>query len=61
MPIDGRGDDLEIDAQGIDDGNDPARHEPDHREPLTLEVEVLPVPGEDAVRQQHATYTVTFE
>ena len=39
---------------GLDDVPDPGT-------PLTLEVEVLPVPGEESADNNQATYTVTFE
>jgi hypothetical protein len=50
-----------LDSQGIETAALPIDPEPDTDIPLTLEVTALPVPGEQVVDNNTATYTVTFE
>ncbi|MGH2951506.1 MAG: hypothetical protein ACRDKX_05625 [Solirubrobacterales bacterium] len=50
-----------LDSQGIETANLPIDPEPETGVPLTLEVTALPVPGEQVVDNNTATYTVTFE
>ena len=58
----GRGGPIaKLDAQGIETITLALDDTPDTDVPLTLQVEVLPVPGEQVVDNNTATYTVTFD
>ena len=60
VPLEGEGTIARLDASGIDDATLPLDDLPETDVPLTLEVEVLPVPGEEVADNNAATYTVTF-
>ena len=60
VPIEGEGTISKLDASGIEEVKVPIEETPDVDVPLTLEVEVLPVPGEEVSENNAATYTVTF-
>lgn len=61
LPIEGIAPPLSIDAQGIETGTLAIEEEPELNTPYTLEIEVLPVPGESVFDNNRATYTITFE
>jgi hypothetical protein len=61
IPIDGEAPPLNIDAQGIENATLAIEEEPEANTPYTLEVEVLPVPGESVFDNNRATYTILFE
>lgn len=61
LPIEGEAPPLELDAGGVDDAILAIEQEPELNTPYTLEVEVLPVPGESVFDNNRAIYTVTFE
>ena len=61
VPIDEQITITKLDSQGIEEAKLPLEDVPDVGTPLTLEVEVLPVPGEEVVENNTATYTVTFD
>ena len=61
VPLEGEGAIAKLDASGIEELTLPLEDEPDTDVPLTLEVEVFPVPGEEVADNNSATYTVTFE
>jgi hypothetical protein len=50
-----------LDAGGFEEVTMGLDDVPDTETPLTLEVEVLPVPGEESADNNAATYTVTFD
>lgn len=60
-PIEGQAEPIKLDAQGIRNVTIALDTTPDKGVPLTLEVEVLPVPGEQVVDNNKFTYTVTFD
>jgi hypothetical protein len=60
VPIEGQQDIPSLDAQGIKEQAIGFEAEPDTDAPLTLRVEVLPVPGETVTDNNTFTYTVTF-
>ena len=60
VPLQGDATIAKLDAQGIDEAALPLEDLPDTDVPLTLEVEVLPVLGEEVADNNAATYTVTF-
>ena len=60
MPLSGEGTIDKLDASGIDQVTLALEDMPDTGVALTLEVEVLPVPGEEVADNNAATYTVTF-
>ncbi len=60
VPLEGEGQINNLDAQGIDTVDLTLDDQPETNVPLTLEVEVLPVPGEESAENNAATYTVTF-
>ncbi len=60
VPLQGDATISKLDAQGIDEAALPLEDLPDTDVPLTLEVEVLPVLGEEVADNNAATYTVTF-
>lgn len=59
-PLEGEATIARLDASGIDDATLVLDDLPETGVPLTLEVEVLPVPGEEVADNNAATYTVTF-
>jgi hypothetical protein len=61
QPVEGELTIPRLDSQGIETAALPIDPEPDTGVPLTLEVTTLPVPGEQVVDNNTATYTVTFE
>ena len=61
VPLEGEGAIAKLDASGIEELTLPLEDAPDTDVPLTLEVEVFPVPGEEVADNNSATYTVTFE
>ncbi len=61
VPISGEGQIAKLDAQGIQELKLPLEDMPDIGAPLTLEVEVLAVLGEQVSDNNGATYTVTFD
>jgi hypothetical protein len=61
VPIEGEGTVSKLDASGIDEVKLTLEETPEANVPLTLEVEVLPVPGEEVSENNAATYTVTFD
>jgi hypothetical protein len=60
VPVEGEGTISKLDASGIDEVKVTLEETPELNVPLTLEVEVLPVPGEEVSENNAATYTVTF-
>ena len=60
VPIEGEGAIVKLDAQGIQDLKLPLEEVPDLETPLTLEVEVQAVLGEQVSDNNAATYNVTF-
>jgi hypothetical protein len=60
VPIEGEDQIPKLDASGITDLKIPLSDVPDVDVPLTLEIEVLPVPGEEVAENNAATYNVTF-
>jgi hypothetical protein len=60
VPIEGEGAIPKLDASGISELKLPLEETPDVDVPLVLEVEVLPVPGEEVSENNAATYNVTF-
>jgi hypothetical protein len=60
VPLSGEGSIAKLDASGIDEVKMALDDTPDTDVPLTLEVEVLPVLGEEVADNNAATYTVTF-
>ncbi len=60
VPLEGEATIARLDASGIDEADLTLDDAPDTDVPLTLEVEVLPVPGEEVSDNNVATYTVTF-
>ena len=60
VPLEGEETIARLDASGIDEATLTFDDSPDTDVPLTLEVEVLPVPGEEVSDNNVATYTVTF-
>jgi hypothetical protein len=60
VPIEGEGTISKLDAQGIDDVKVQLEDMPDVDVPLTLNVEVQAVLGEEVSDNNAATYTVTF-
>jgi hypothetical protein len=60
VPLRGEGTIDKLDASGIDETTLALEDMPDTDVPLTLEVEVLPVLGEEVADNNAATYTVTF-
>ena len=52
VPLEGEGTIARLDASGIDDVTIPLDDAPRPDVPLTLEVEVLPVPGEEVADEQ---------
>jgi hypothetical protein len=60
VPIEGEDQIPKLDAQGITDLKIPLTDTPDADVPLTLQIEVLPVPGEASSDNNAATYPVTF-
>ena len=61
MPLQGEGSIAKLDAQGIETITLGLEDMPDTDVPLTLQIEVLPVPGEAVSDNNAATYTVTFQ
>jgi hypothetical protein len=61
VPVEGEVAITNLDSQGIDEAKVTLDDTPDVDTPLTLEVEVLPVPGEESSDNNAATYTVTFD
>jgi hypothetical protein len=61
VPLQGEGSIAKLDAQGIETITLGLQDMPDTDVPLTLQVEVLPVPGEAVSDNNAATYTVTFQ
>lgn len=61
VPIEGIAPPLSVDAQGIEVGILAIEEEPEPNTPYTLEIEVLPVPGESVFDNNRVTYTITFE
>lgn len=59
--LQGEGTVPRLDAGGFEEVTMGLDDVPDPGTPLTLEVEVLPVPGEESADNNQATYTVTFE
>jgi hypothetical protein len=59
-PIDGEQQIASLDSGGSEEVAFDLGEVPDTGTPLTLEVEVLPVPGEEDASNNEATYTVTF-
>jgi len=59
-PLEGETTIARLDASGIDEASLTLDDLPEKGVPLTLEVEVLPVPGEEVADNNAATYTVTF-
>ena len=60
VPIEGEGKIAKLDAQGIDEVKLTFDAKPETSVPMTLEVEVLPVLGEEVADNNSFTYTVTF-
>jgi len=60
VPLDGEGSIAKLDAQGVETITLKLQDVPDTGVPLTLQIEVLPVPGEESSDNNAATYTVTF-
>lgn len=60
VPLSGEGTVAKLDASGIDEVKIALDDTPDTDVPLTLEVQVLPVLGEEVADNNTATYTVTF-
>ena len=60
VPLQGEGTIAKLDAQGVETITLKLQDTPDTDVPLTLQVEVLPVPGEASSDNNAATYTVTF-
>jgi hypothetical protein len=60
VPLSGEGTIAKLDASGIDQVTMALQDAPDVGVPLTLAIEVLPVPGEEVADNNAATYTVTF-
>ncbi len=60
VPIEGEGTISKLDASGIEEVKVALEETPELNVPLTLEIEVLPVPGEEISENNAATYTVTF-
>jgi hypothetical protein len=60
VPLEGEGSIAKLDAQGIETISLGLEDVPDTDVPLTLQIEVLPVPGEEVSDNNAATYTVTF-
>ena len=60
VPIEGQQNIPSLDAQGIKEQPIGFETEPETDTPLTLRVEVLPVPGETVTDNNTFTYTVTF-
>ncbi len=60
VPLEGEGAIAKLDAQGIETITLGLEDVPDTDVPLTLTIEVLPVPGEEVSDNNAATYTVTF-
>ncbi len=60
VPLEGEGAIAKLDAQGIETLTLGLEDVPDTDVPLTLTIEVLPVPGEEVSDNNAATYTVTF-
>jgi hypothetical protein len=60
VPLEGEGTIAKLDASGIDEAKLTLEDMPDTDVPLTLDVEVLPVLGEEVADNNAATYTVTF-
>ena len=60
VPLEGEGAIAKLDAQGIETLTLGLEDVPDTDVPLTLTIEVLPVPGEEVSDNNTATYTVTF-
>ena len=61
QPVEGEVTISRLDSQGIEMATLPIDPEPETGVPLTLEVTALPVPGEQVVDNNTATYTLTFE
>jgi len=60
VPLEGESTITKLDASGVDETTMTLDDQPETDVPLTLEVEVLPVPGEEVADNNAATYTVTF-
>ncbi len=60
VPLEGEGTIAKLDAQGVETITLKLQDTPDTDVPLTLQIEVLPVPGEEVSDNNAATYTVTF-
>jgi len=61
IPIEGEDAISKLDAQGINEITLPFESKPETGVPMTLEIEILPVPGEEVVDNNRATYTITFD
>jgi hypothetical protein len=60
VSLEGEGEIPTLDAGGFEELTLGLEEAPETDVPLTLEVEVLPVPGEESADNNAATYTVTF-
>jgi CARDB len=60
VPLEGESTITKLDASGVEETTLTLDDQPEKDVPLTLEVEVLPVPGEEVADNNAATYTVTF-
>ena len=60
VPLEGEGTIKQLDASGTDSTTLTMDDSPDTGVPLTLTVEVLPVPGEEIADNNQSTYSVTF-
>lgn len=61
IPLEGESPPLRIDAGGTDEAALAIEETPETGTPYTLEVEILPVPGESIAENNRATYTIVFE
>lgn len=60
VPIEGEASIAQLDAQGVDEVKLPFESKPETGVALTLQVEVVPVLGEEVADNNSFTYTVTF-